>query len=450
MKKRCEAKGMRGKALRLFKDYLFKRFLLVVINGKSSTTREIFSGVPQGAKWSPKEWNLDISEMHCGLVGQLFCYADDSGIWYPVTDENRSSIIDTINDDLQKLRLWGIENKTTFEPEKNCMMVISNKRVPFDPTGIVFDERRPDMIGVAGIPVKQVKSLKLVGFLFDCKLTWGPMIDAIAKKARIRLGALRRLRPLLNDSNMKTMYIMFVRSIMEYGSAQFQGAAESHLVKLDRIQESAMKLGNFMIEPLKHRREAATASLVFKLLDGRGRGELNRFTPTLNVVTKGRFPSRTCSISQPKCGIRLEDRTNTYSLDAYKRSIAGASSAVWDKLPQSLIMEGLDKGYHKIEKRAKNLLLGKASEPIRNRTPSCSPVRLPSPALPDAPTKPRFKFQKPKSTPNLWEQLSHYSLPNQTLRSKSKKSKVLSDSFMIASGHYFENGEWHSHDQTKQ
>ena len=35
----------------------------VVAGGKSSAKKEIFSGVPQGAKWSPKLWNFDIADM---------------------------------------------------------------------------------------------------------------------------------------------------------------------------------------------------------------------------------------------------------------------------------------------------------------------------------------------------------------------------------------------------
>ena len=53
------------------------------------------------------------------------------------------------------------------------------------------------------------------------------------------------------------MYIMFIRSIMEYGSLVYMGAAKSHLDKLDRVHESAMKLCGFEIESLESRREAA-------------------------------------------------------------------------------------------------------------------------------------------------------------------------------------------------
>ena len=86
---------MKGRALRLIKDYLHKRFIQVVCNGESSGKREIFSGVPQGAKLSPPIWDFDISELPT-VVGpdvEVGCYADNLWLWYEVTDSNRDTLV---------------------------------------------------------------------------------------------------------------------------------------------------------------------------------------------------------------------------------------------------------------------------------------------------------------------------------------------------------------------
>ena len=79
LKRRLKLKGMRGKALKLLHSYLWKRFIQVVHNGDILEIKEIFSAVPQGAKWSPKLWDFDISEMKYFLsyLAMLICYADD-------------------------------------------------------------------------------------------------------------------------------------------------------------------------------------------------------------------------------------------------------------------------------------------------------------------------------------------------------------------------------------
>ena len=121
----------------------------------------------------------------------------------------------------------------------------------------------------------------LVGLKIDQRMRWGPVVDKLATKARQQIGALSCARHLLNREILKTIYLMFIRSIMEYNNVCWMGAAQSHLSKLDRIQASVERIGGFKVESLECRREAAAMSIALKLLDGRGRGELNNFTPKL-------------------------------------------------------------------------------------------------------------------------------------------------------------------------
>ena len=76
------------KALKLLKSYLFKRFLKVVSQGKTSTLKELFSSVPQGGKWSSFLFNIDISELGDDLCDEVipFGYADDVALWYEIDD----------------------------------------------------------------------------------------------------------------------------------------------------------------------------------------------------------------------------------------------------------------------------------------------------------------------------------------------------------------------------
>ena len=84
MLNRLRAKGMRGRALKLIRNYLYRRFIVVVAAGLSSSKRQIFSDVPQRGKWSSFLWDFDISEMCDDLSGSAvpFGYADDVSLWY--------------------------------------------------------------------------------------------------------------------------------------------------------------------------------------------------------------------------------------------------------------------------------------------------------------------------------------------------------------------------------
>ena len=98
-------------------------------DGDSSSEREIYSGVPQDAKWSPLIWDFDISELpaHVSDQAEVGCYADDMWLWYEITPHNMLTLVDTINDDLERLTQWAASNKTTFEPDKTSMMLVTKK-----------------------------------------------------------------------------------------------------------------------------------------------------------------------------------------------------------------------------------------------------------------------------------------------------------------------------------
>ena len=108
--------------------------------------------------------------------------------------------------------------------------------------------------------------MKLVGFTLDSKLTWSPMVARLARKARSKVAALRRLKPFLDSDNLQLMYTAFIRYGMGYGTILYMGAAASHLVQLDRVQQSARAIGGFEVEDLQSRRESACLSMACKLL----------------------------------------------------------------------------------------------------------------------------------------------------------------------------------------
>ena len=106
-------------------------------------------------------------ESFLSSFAMLICYADDCGLWYPITDENRLTIVDQINKDLDSLLVWADDNNTTFEPSKTHFTLISKR------TSKKFDLCFPfPRIMFDGVPVKREKAVKLVGYMFDEELTW--------------------------------------------------------------------------------------------------------------------------------------------------------------------------------------------------------------------------------------------------------------------------------------
>ena len=65
-------------------------------------------------------------------------------------------MIQGVNADLESLMERGRDNKTTFEADKTTMMLVSNKKKPFDLTGIEM----------GGFPCSGTSTATQIGGLF--------------------------------------------------------------------------------------------------------------------------------------------------------------------------------------------------------------------------------------------------------------------------------------------
>lgn len=144
---------------------------------------------------------------------------------------------------------------------------------------------------------------------------------------------------------MKIVYSSFIRSIMEYGSIAWMGAADSHLDKLDRVQQSASRVGRFEAESLQARRNAAAVSFALRMLSGSCKGVLCKHTPKLvdHRLASGRVNRHSLS------GIQIKPLAVSNSLNTYIRGFHGILPTIWAKLPQSLILRGYKYGWSKIK-----------------------------------------------------------------------------------------------------
>ena len=113
-------------------------------------------------------------------------------------------------------------------------------------------------------------------------------------------------------------------------------------------------IGTPLFEPLESRRHCALLFLSFKLLDGLGRGELQNSTPQL-ITTAPVAGGR--ALRNAKFGIRIKPVTFVTSLGAFKRGASGLLPHVWDQIPQELLQLGADKGWRKIHKRCKKIIM---------------------------------------------------------------------------------------------
>ena len=98
----------------------------MLINGYSSSWKEVTSGVPQGSVLGLVLFNIFINDLDEAIKGILIKCADDTKLGGVTnTPEERT----TIQSDLDRLEEWVIDNKMNFNQEKCKVLNLGIKNV---------------------------------------------------------------------------------------------------------------------------------------------------------------------------------------------------------------------------------------------------------------------------------------------------------------------------------
>ena len=349
---KLKSKGICGQLLKWIQNYLTNRSLQVILNGKSSRTFFFNASVAQGSILGPLLFSIFIDDITEECENELLLFADDSTIYCQVDSiAKRNAAVSSLNRDLAKIKAWADKWKVIFEPSKCQAMIISRKRTLFD-CKLCYGEKE----------ITVTNEIKILGVTFDSKLTWNKQLSNVSGRAGQKLGALRRVASKLSVPGRATVYKSQVRSTMEYSSLAWMGAAPTHLGKLDSVQSRAFKIigvseedaaNNLNIQSLQHRRNVASASLMFKMHTSSCPEKLKELCPP--PPTRSRITRLNSLRSQHTVEQR---RTRTLSFD---RTFTVAGASLWNKLPSNVVGDINSGNFQSFKERVNKFLLHQSS-----------------------------------------------------------------------------------------
>ena len=225
-----------GLMLRFIKSYLEGREQQVVIGGQTSSKLPVHSGVPQGSILGPLLFVLFINDMFACISGEtdIALYADDTKIWRRITMFSDHHIL---QNDINNLFVWSVNNKMVFHPNKCKALSISKFRNEFDkfPFNVFIYE-------INGTCIDYVNSQRDLGVELNNNLNWGSHHSMLVLQASSRLGLLRRTCHFNADVRQKrAFYLAIVRSLFEHCSPVWSPQYVSHLSKFENVQRRAVK-----------------------------------------------------------------------------------------------------------------------------------------------------------------------------------------------------------------
>ena len=222
--------NLSGSALGWFESYLCGREQCVVLNGKTSGWVPVVSGVPEGSICGPFLFVLFCNDIPSYLSSTCLMYADDLKLCKQIRSPDDAVALQT---DLQKLCSWSDDWKLKLNPTKCKVITFSLRKKP-----ILASYRIND------VTLDRASEMRDLGVILDSKLTFGSHIDDAVGRANRALGTyLRSLQTSravtgrrFEPAPLVTAFNAHVRSILEFGSVIWSGAAKSHTVRLDRVQ----------------------------------------------------------------------------------------------------------------------------------------------------------------------------------------------------------------------
>ena len=313
--------GIRGTTLEWFKSYLKDRNQLTCINKEVSDTCNITCGVPQGSILGPLLFSLYINDMPLACKeSEPYLFADDGALFFEHVDRENFS---NVKKELGNIVQWMDVNKLCIHIDKTNFMVFDkNKSID-----IIILKRGSDISYL-----KETKSIKYLGLIVDCGLSFKGHIEHINKKVVKKIGAMYRSKYFLPLRYRKMFANSLILPHFDYLDIIYNKATQNTLRKLDLLHRKIAKIAldvrathskkDTYVEmnwlPLQLRRQTHLATVMFK-------------------VIKGIAPPNICNLFSYCSGLRSSEQCNlnvdsTASHKAFKYNAAKC----WNDVPTSL------------------------------------------------------------------------------------------------------------------
>ena len=324
---KLRAAGVTGTLLDWFRNYLSDRRQRVVLPGGSSEWTYIRAGVPQGSILGPLLFLVYINDIVTDIGSNIRLFADDTSLFIIVSDP--ASAATCLNSDLEKISRWATTWLVTFNPSKSVAFLISRRLI------------RPDHppLFMQNVQIEEVDSHKHLGLHLSQDCTWHKQIDYIKEKAWFRINVMRKLKFKLDRKSLETIYIAFIRPILEYADVIWDNCSQYEKDELEKIQTEAARIATgatklislsnlykeICWETLQQRRHNHKLILFYKMVNNLAPTYLSSLLPQ-QVSTVSRYNLRNSNDLQTI-------RTNT---SLYYNSFLPSTLREWNKLPTEI------------------------------------------------------------------------------------------------------------------
>ena len=220
--------GIENNTLNWIQAFLQDRTQTVVINGISSTSVPVTSGVPQGTVLGPILFLIYINDLPEYLEhSKLRLFADDSIIYREIKTQDDCHKLQL---DLDSAARWESDWLMAFHPDKCTNLSISQKKNNYRHNYILHNHI-----------LESVTSAKYLGITLQSNLKWNKHIDNIVSNGNRSLSFLKRNLKIANTETKSRAYQALVRPKLEYSCSVWDPHMKEQQIQLEKVQRRAAR-----------------------------------------------------------------------------------------------------------------------------------------------------------------------------------------------------------------
>ena len=170
--------GIRGSTLEWIRAFLTDRVQQVTLEGATSDSIQVLSGVLQGAVLGPLLFLVFINDLPDCVESGIRLFDDDCILYRCIKNQKDC---DTLQQDLNILAAWEKKWGMAFHPEKCSAIRVTRARKPIS-----------SFYTLKGHTLNMEDSTRYLGVELQSSMSWNRHMDQTVKKANSTLGFLRR------------------------------------------------------------------------------------------------------------------------------------------------------------------------------------------------------------------------------------------------------------------
>ena len=159
-------------------------------------------------------------------------YADDIALFIEIDMESFNEKLDFAAYVFDQIRLMLSTLKLKVNSDKKQCMFVSNDR------SSIF----PDCINLGNTEIKLTKSLRLLGVIFDNKMSFSNQVNSVCSSCYFQLKKISAIRMFIDPDLTKLLIINYVLSRLDYCNSILYGIRQFLIIKLQRVQNRAARL----------------------------------------------------------------------------------------------------------------------------------------------------------------------------------------------------------------